>query len=247
MADYSVTFADFTYVNVINECICFCLLQFFAFARVGTFGLAVLQAGRFVESVHQRRGARLQLAPDARWPWVSIRTEFHKRRLSQETMWPLPDKIVIASCYSIPYNFFDSGQFPIFGPLIDLSLEYGWGKNKIFKSHRLTKVLNIYLFRPLCPSMLPPNNLLLDSVPNLGPLISHRKIYKFENCWYKSVRILEVLKLLFQQFLNLSSFQRDMSVPILGDLSNNRWSGGSIIRGGPRIGWLSENGRLEGS
>ncbi len=28
--------------------------------------------------------------------------------------------------------------------------------------------------------------------------------------------------LLFQQFLNLSSSQRDMSGPILGDLSNNR-------------------------
>jgi hypothetical protein len=38
----------------------------------------------------------------------------------------------------------------------------------------------------------------------------------------ESVRILEVLKLLFQQILNLSSSQRDMSGPILGDLSNNR-------------------------
>ncbi len=51
------------------------------------------------------------------------------------------------------------------------------------------------------------------------------KINKFENCWYKSVRILEVLKLLFQESLNLSSSQRDMSGTILGDLSNNRWSG----------------------
>ncbi len=48
---------------------------------------------------------------------------------------------------------------------------------------------------------------------------------KVKNCWYKSVRILEVLKLLFQQFLNLSSSQRNMSGPILGDLSINRWSG----------------------
>jgi hypothetical protein len=32
---------------------------------------------------------------------------------------------------------------------------------------------------------------------------------------------------LFQQFLNLPSSQRDMSGPILGDLSNNRWPGGS--------------------
>ncbi len=36
-----------------------------------------------------------------------------------------------------------------------------------------------------------------------------------------------VLKLLFQQFLNLSSSQRDMSGPILGALSNNRLSGGN--------------------
>ncbi len=45
-----------------------------------------------------------------------------------------------------------------------------------------------------------PDNLLLDSVPNLGPLISRWEINKFENCWYKSVKILEVLKLLFLQF-----------------------------------------------
>ncbi len=60
--------------------------------------------------------------------------------------------------------------------------------------------------------------------PNLGPLISRWEIDKFENCWYKSVRILEVLKLLFPQFLNLSSSQRDMSGPKLGDVSNNRSS-----------------------
>ncbi len=77
--------------------------------------------------------------------------------------------------------------------------------------------------------VIPPNYLSLDSDPNLGPLISRWEINKFENCWYKSVRILEFLKLLFQQFLNLSSSQRDMSGPILGDLSNNRWSGGITV------------------
>ncbi len=75
---------------------------------------------------------------------------------------------------------------------------------------------------------VPPDHLLLDSAPNLGPLISHWEINKFQNCWYKSVRILKVLKILFQQFLTLSSSQRDMSGPILGDLSNNRWSGGNF-------------------
>ncbi len=63
---------------------------------------------------------------------------------------------------------------------------------------------------------LPPNHLFLDSAPNLGPLISSWEINKLENCWYKSVRILEVLKLLFQQFLNMLSSQRDMNGPILG-------------------------------
>ncbi len=77
-----------------------------------------------------------------------------------------------------------------------------------------------------CNFTVPPDHLLLDSAPNLGPLISRWEINKFENCWYKIVRILEVIKLLFQQFLNLSSSQRAMGGPILGGLSNNRWSGG---------------------
>jgi hypothetical protein len=29
---------------------------------------------------------------------------------------------------------------------------------------------------------MPPDNLLLDSVPNLGPLISHWELDKFKNC-----------------------------------------------------------------
>ncbi len=68
----------------------------------------------------------------------------------------------------------------------------------------------------------------MDSAPNLGPHTSRLEINKFENCWYKSVRILEVLKLLYQQFLNLSSSQRDMSGPLLGDLSNIRSSGWGV-------------------
>jgi hypothetical protein len=71
-----------------------------------------------------------------------------------------------------------------------------------------------------------PHHLLSDSALNLGPLISRWETNKFKNCWYKSVRIFKVLKLLFQQFLNLSSSQQHtrMSGPILGHLSNNRWS-----------------------
>ncbi len=54
---------------------------------------------------------------------------------------------------------------------------------------------------------VPPDHVLLDSAPNL-----------------------EVLKLLFQQFLNLSTSQRDISGPILGALSNNRCPGGTSLR-----------------
>ncbi len=75
---------------------------------------------------------------------------------------------------------------------------------------------------------LPPDHLLLDSASNLGPLKSRWEM-KFENCWYKSVRILEVLKLLFQKLLNLSSSQRDIGGPILGALSNNRWLGVALL------------------
>jgi hypothetical protein len=69
---------------------------------------------------------------------------------------------------------------------------------------------------------VPPDHLLLDSALNLGPLVSPWEIKKSKNCLYKSVRILEVLKLLFQQFSYFSTSQRDMGGPILGDLSNNR-------------------------
>jgi hypothetical protein len=44
----------------------------------------------------------------------------------------------------------------------------------------------------------PPDHLLLDRAPNLGPLVSRYNTNKFENCWYESVRILEVLKPLFR-------------------------------------------------
>ncbi len=78
-------------------------------------------------------------------------------------------------------------------------------------------------------SLVPPNHLLLDCDPNLGPLISRWEIYKFESGWYKSARILEALKFFFffQEFLNLPSSKQDMSGPKLGDRSSNRWSGGT--------------------
>ncbi len=42
------------------------------------------------------------------------------------------------------------------------------------------------------------------TVPLILDHSSRWEINKFENCWYKSVRILEVLKLLFHQFLSFS-------------------------------------------
>ncbi len=78
--------------------------------------------------------------------------------------------------------------------------------------------------RIACLPQYTPGHLFLDSASNLGPLITCWQINKFEDCWYKSVRILKALELLFQQFLNLSRFQRDWVVqyleicPIIGDL-----------------------------
>jgi hypothetical protein len=83
---------------------------------------------------------------------------------------------------------------------------------------------------PSQSDLVPPDHLLLDSSPNLRPLISCWEINKFENWWYKSVRNLEVLKLLFPQFLKFSSFQRDMSGPKLEDMSKNRWSFPFMVR-----------------
>ncbi len=77
---------------------------------------------------------------------------------------------------------------------------------------------------------IPLDHPILDSALNLGPLISRWEINKFENCWYKRVKILEILKLLIQHFVNLSSSKWDMSGPVLGVLSNNRWSGVSLVR-----------------
>ncbi len=92
----------------------------------------------------------------------------------------------------------------------------------------LFAVLPLNLLTLDSPYSLTPDHPLLDSAPNLDPLMSRWEINKFQNCWYKSVRILEVLKHLFHQSLNLSSSKRDMSGPILGALSNNRWSWGSF-------------------
>jgi hypothetical protein len=51
---------------------------------------------------------------------------------------------------------------------------------------------------------------------------------KFKNCWNKSFRTSEILTLLYQQFSNLLISQRNMSGPRLGELSNDRWSGGTL-------------------
>ncbi len=67
-----------------------------------------------------------------------------------------------------------------------------------------------------------PDHLLLDSAPNLGPLISRWKLDNFKNCWNESFRTSTILTLLCQQFSNLLISRRDMSGPRLGALSNNR-------------------------
>ncbi len=70
------------------------------------------------------------------------------------------------------------------------------------------------------------NHLLLDRPPNIGPLISRWKLDEFKNCWNKSFRTSKILTLLYQMFSNFLIFQRNMSGPRLGALSNNRWSRG---------------------
>jgi hypothetical protein len=122
-------------------------------------------------------------------------------------------------------------------------MDYGQEDEKKSSNQWIDVFVSVYIFTPAFrerrfstplnstgyqgPRFVPPDHLLLDSAPNLRPLISRWEINKFKHFWYKSVRILEALKLLFQQFLNLSSSQRDMSGPRLGALSNNKWSGGS--------------------
>ncbi len=73
--------------------------------------------------------------------------------------------------------------------------------------------------------IVPPDHLLLDRSPNIGPLISRWELDKFKNCWNKTFRTSKILTILYQIFSNLLIAQRDMSGPRLGALSNNRWSG----------------------
>ncbi len=81
--------------------------------------------------------------------------------------------------------------------------------------------LGVYFF-------LPPDHLLLDSAPNIGPLISRWELDKFKKCWNKSFRTSKIMTLLYQQFSNLFISQWDMSGPRLGALSNDRWSGSTV-------------------
>jgi hypothetical protein len=82
--------------------------------------------------------------------------------------------------------------------------------------------------------LVPPDHLFLDSAPNIGPLIFRWELDKFKNCWNKSFRPSKILTLLYQQFSNLLIFQRDMSGPRWGTLSNNRWSRGNALILTPR-------------
>jgi hypothetical protein len=99
----------------------------------------------------------------------------------------------------------------------------GSGRHKWEKKHNRKKLEHGHsLGRWLT---LPPNHLLLDGSPNIGPLISRWELDKFKICWNKSFRTSKLLTLLYQQVLNLFISQRDMSGPRLGALPNNRWSG----------------------
>jgi hypothetical protein len=53
---------------------------------------------------------------------------------------------------------------------------------------------------------IPPNHLLSDRSPNIGPLKSLWELDKFKNCWNKSFRTSKILTLLNQQFSNFLDF-----------------------------------------
>ncbi len=116
----------------------------------------------------------------------------------------------------------------LLGKLTSSNFKYCWYKSvkildvlKLFSISSLLwttfSVWNIFIYLPITYYWTVP--LILDHSYLLG------EVKMFKNCWYKRVRILKSLKLFFQQFLYLSSSQRDTSGPILGDLSSNRWSG----------------------
>jgi hypothetical protein len=71
-----------------------------------------------------------------------------------------------------------------------------------------------------------PDHLLLDSAPNLGPLISRSEINKFENCSCTSVRILEVLNAFVSAIFEFVEFPtRYEWSNIRRPVQNNRCSG----------------------
>jgi hypothetical protein len=47
----------------------------------------------------------------------------------------------------------------------------------------------------LVTEIVPPDHLLLDSAPNIGPLIPWWKLDKLKNCWNKSFRTFKILTL----------------------------------------------------
>ncbi len=107
---------------------------------------------------------------------------------------------------------------------------WGWPDlRRSWKTRRLSHSLpRVSVQRPAIRKVH-RDHLLLDGLPNLGPLISRWELDKFKNCWNNSFRTSKILTLLYQQFLNLSSSEWDMSGPRLGTLSNNRWSGVSLM------------------
>jgi hypothetical protein len=109
----------------------------------------------------------------------------------------------------------------------------GWwsGSSEREGQEQMTPMSPIFFFS----LNIPLDYLLLDSAPNIGPLISRWELDNFKNCWNKSFGTSKILTFLCQQFSNLLISQRNKSGPRLGALSHNRWSGGiwsKMRRGG---------------
>jgi hypothetical protein len=73
--------------------------------------------------------------------------------------------------------------------------------------------------------MVPHDHLLLDSALNLGPLISCWEINKLKKLLIQKCQDFRGSKAFVSAIFEFVKFQ-DMSGPILGNLCNNRRSGG---------------------
>ncbi len=100
------------------------------------------------------------------------------------------------------------------------------GRRSSYKSGKRSHIVETILSSShLRTPYVPPDHLLLDSFPNLGPLVSRWEINKFKKLPIQKCHDFRRSKAFVPAIFNLSCSQGDVSGPILGDLSSNRWLG----------------------